>query len=185
MEIDGVTLNITLSVIASYIVVITTPWFINAYRYIVSSILGKPKSTDLTGIYDCEYYISWKPEGENIIFERIFIFKLGKYYRGYIINKEADPKFRRIVKPALRLEGELFSEQFLIGYWVHPLPDDNTRGGFNMKVDLSGQRHAGQWNGESSTYNKILEGRWVWKKVPDFQYSVITLLKQRLLGQKK
>jgi hypothetical protein len=182
MDANALVLNIFLGVIASYIAAATIKWSITWSRYIVSIVLGKTKSTDLTGVYDCEYHISWKPENENIIFERIFLFKFGKNYRGYIIGNSSDSRFRKIEKPALRLEGQLFSEQFLIGWWVHPLPDDNTRGGFNMKIDLSGKRHVGQWNGESSTYNKILEGRWVWKKVPGLRYSVVKLLWQRLKG---
>jgi hypothetical protein len=184
MDTSSALQNIILGAIASYIVVITTPWFINSFRYIISLALGKPKSSDLTGVYDCEYYIHWKPEGENVIFERVFIFKFGKHYRGFIINNDSKPNYRKVAKPALRLQGELFSERFLIGWWVDPTEGDNTRGGFNMKIDLAGRQHIGQWSGESTTYNKVLDGRWVWKKVPGFQYGLVTLLKQRLLRKK-
>jgi hypothetical protein len=182
MDRDSATLNILLGVIASYIAGITSPWFVSALRYALSRVFGEAKATDITGVYDCEYKVPWKKEGENIILERIFVYKFGKKYRGYIINNRDDNNFRRVSKPTLRLEGELFVDHYLIGWWVHPLPNDNTRGAFNMKINIDGKQHVGQWNGESSTYQKILEGRWIWKRVLNYNYGISKMISQRLFG---
>gem|GEM_PF-5317996 len=62
------------------------------------------------------------------------------------------------------------------------MPDDNTYGAFNIRIDLGGKLHEGQWNGESSTYNRILEGRWIWRKNTKLKYGMFRLIFHMLLG---
>lgn len=180
---DANTLNIVLGVIASVIAGIMLPTTIRAFEYFVSKLFGRAKHAGLGGTYDCEYHVHWKPEGENVIFERIFIFRFGRKYYGYIINNLSDSRYRKLDKPGLRLQGELFVDRYLIGWWSHPLPGDNSRGAFNIKIDLSGQVHEGQWNGESSTYRRILEGRWIWRKQPSVRYGLSRLVVELILGR--
>lgn len=174
--------DLVLGVICGLLAGIILPWLVTIIRYLFGQVIIFRKETNLTGVYDCEYHIPWKPESENIIYERIFIFKVGKKYYGYLINNNEDSKYRRLKRPGLRLQGELFVLRYFIGWWSHPLPDDNTHGAFNIRIDLNGKDHEGQWNGESNTYGCILEGRWVWKKNISVRYGVIKLIFNRIFG---
>jgi hypothetical protein len=176
---------LVLGVIASFLAGILLPSIINFFRYTFGRVLVIRKETDITGVYDCEYHIHWKPEGQNIIYERIYIFRIGNKFYGYVINNSEDQRFRCLPKPGLRVKGELFIQRYFIGWWSHPLPDDNTYGAFNLRIDIGGKCHEGQWNGESDTYNRILEGRWVWKKNRTVKYGMLKLLTQRIFGASK
>lgn len=158
------------------------PWIGTLVRYALGRVLVFRKETNLAGIYDCKYYIPWKAEGDNIIYERIFIFKTGKKYYGYLINNNEDTKYRRLQRPGLRLQGELFVQRYFIGWWSHPLPNDNAHGAFNIRIGLNGQHHEGQWSGESNTYDQILQGRWVWEKNRSIRYGMMKLIWHRLFG---
>lgn len=175
--------NLVIGIIAGVLAGILLPWLGMLMRYAFGRVLVFKKETNLTGVYDCEYLIPWKPEGDNLIFERIFIFQIGKKYYGYLINNNENEKFRSLTRPGLRLQGEFFVQRYFIGWWSHPLPDDNTFGAFNIKIDLGGKMHKGQWNGESNTHGRILEGRWIWTKVP-VKYGMIKLIWHRLTGNK-
>jgi hypothetical protein len=177
--------TLTIGIAGSFIAGILLPTLIKAIYYFLGRILGARKPTDISGVYDCEYHIPWKPEGSNIIFERILILKIGRKFYGYLINNPDDSQYRRLENPGRRLVGELFVEQFFIGSWSHPLPDDRTAGAFNMKIDLSGRVHTGQWNGESSTYKRILEGRWIWRKNTSVRYGAIRLVKEMIFKAAK
>lgn len=182
MEEPSIASNLLIGIVASFLAGILLPSIVNILRYALGKMLGSKKQTDVSGVYDCEYHIHWKPEGSNIIYERIFVFRIGKKFYGYLINNPDDTKYRKLPRPGRRLQGELFVERYFIGWWSHPLPDDNTYGAFNIRIDLGGQMHEGQWNGESNTYNRILEGRWIWWKNPTVKYGMIKLLYQRLFG---
>jgi len=179
---DNIFSTLTVGIIASFIAGILLPTLIKGVHYSLGRLLGARKPTNISGVYDCEYHIPWKPEGSNIIYERILILKVGRKFYGYLINNLGDERYRRLSRPGKRLEGELFFEQYFIGSWSHPLPEDNTAGAFNMKIDLSGKTHNGQWNGESSTYKRILEGRWIWRKNSQVRYGVRMLIKEMYFG---
>ncbi|WP_319765311.1 hypothetical protein [Maridesulfovibrio sp.] len=157
------------------------PWLVIMFRYMSGLVLIFRKEANIAGVYDCEYYIPWKPDGENVIYERIVLFKLGKHYYGFLINNSDDPRYRKLEKPGLRLKGEVFIYRNFIGWWIHPYTGDNTHGAFNIEIDVGGKVHQGKWNGESTTYNKILEGRWIWKRT-GVHYSVFKLIKNRFFG---
>ena len=176
--------NLVIGIFAGVFAGILLPWLSMFLRYVFGRVLVFRRITNLTGVYDCEYHIPWKPKGDNIIYERIFIFRTGKKYYGFLINNTDDERYRNLPKPGLRLQGELFVERYFIGWWSHPLPDDNTYGAFNLRIDLGGKLHEGQWNGESSTYNRILEGRWVWKKNTQAKYGIMKLMWHLMLGNK-
>ena len=181
---ESIVSTLTIGIMGSFIAGILLPSIIKSFHYTLGRLLGSRKSTDVSGVYDCEYHIPWKPEGSNIILERIFIFRIGKRFYGYLINNPSDDMFRRLPKPGKRLEGELFVQRYFIGWWSHPMPDDNTYGAFNIRLDPGGKKHEGQWNGESSTYNRVLEGRWIFKKNSDVKYGMAKLIFQRLMGGK-
>ena len=182
---SAIILGIVSSVIAALIVGLLKLSNNIFFQYFINRMLWIKRCTDLTGVYDCEYYIHWKPEGQNIIFERIFLFRaFGDRYYGYLINNPENDRYRKLPNPGLRLQGELFMNRYLIGWWKHPLPDDNTCGAFNICINLDGgQSHEGQWNGESSTYHRIKEGRWVWKKNSNAHYGVCKLLSEVYRGK--
>lgn len=138
------------------------------------------KKHTLPGIYDCEYHIPWKPEGDNVVYERIIIFRVGIHYYGFLINNPDSEKYWSLERPGFRLKGEIL-EHYFIGSWADPRPQRCSVGSFNMKIDLEGN-HEGQWNGESKSYNKILEGRWIWKKKTESTFGNISFALRWVFG---
>lgn len=150
-------------------------------RTVIRKFILLKKPVRLNGIYDCKYYIPWKPYGRHVICERIFVFQFGKKWYGFIINKPKDDTFRKLKRPGFRLVGEIFLERYFIGWWNHPMSDDHTYGSFNIQIDPNGQKLEGYWTGESGMYHKILGGAWIWEK-QDIRYTILHLIYFRILG---
>jgi len=139
-----------------------------------------------TGVYDCDYYIPWKPQDPPIR-ERIFLTRLGAVsansYRGFVIS-HSDPSFRSPAKgrPQLRVVGKFYNERSFVGHWLHPLPNRREVGSFNLEDVRQDGSLRGEWAGKSGTYNRVLSGTWVWTRLEDEKYGLIRLYKESYFG---
>lgn len=153
-----------------------------------SKALILQNSTTRAGIYNCVYYIPWKPDKPPIK-ERIFLTRIGTHksnsYRGFVVKSD-DNEFRNPDKgkPQLRIVGTFFNEHSFVGYWYHPLPNKREIGSFNLEDSKSDGNLLGEWSGKSGTYKKILSGVWVWEKVNDSKYNTLSLYKDRFFGDR-
>ncbi|MDL2328335.1 hypothetical protein LJC71_01085 [Desulfosarcina sp. OttesenSCG-928-A07] len=181
---DGeIATSLIVGAIGSFVAGLLLPVIITLCRGIIGKILVIRKPVSINGVYDCKYYIPWKPYGQHVIYERIFIFQFGKKCYGYIINNTKDDSFRKLERPGIRLVGNIFLERYFIGWWSHPMPDDHTYGSFNMQIDPGGQKLEGFWTGESGAYHRVLGGGWVWEK-QNIWYTIFHLIYFKIRGNK-
>ncbi len=158
------------------------------FATIFSKVLILQNAISRTGVYDCDYYIPWKPEDPPIK-ERIFLTRLGALeanaYRGFVIECE-DEKFRSPDggKPQLRAVGKFYGDRSFVGHWYHPLQNRREVGSFNLEDVKQDGSLRGEWTGRSNTYSRVLSGTWVWTKVEDANYGLFDLYKDRYRKRK-
>ena len=159
------------------------------FATLFSKVLILQNAPSRAGVYDCDYYIPWKP-GKPPIRERIYLTRLGTLssnsYRGFVINHFSE-EFRspKKGKPQLRVVGEFYNERSFVGYWHHPLENRREVGSFNLEDARQDGCLRGEWSGKSGTYNRVLSGSWVWTRVENEKYGLLDLYKERYLGIRK
>lgn len=159
-------LGIIISAIVSSILTLAfCDKIISVFQFIAIK-LGWKKNVYLAG----KWCAKFEYHGETYV-EIIKVLHRFSRVRGKIIqDKRNYDRLRKYMdgkKDVLRVKAQFTDNQYLTGFWYHPIEHSRHYGTFQLIYDSDTETFSGIWVGFSTTARAIESSSWTWERITD------------------
>lgn len=145
-------------IVSAIVSVLLSDKIISALQFVLIKF-GIKRDVTLAGVWIATFSM-----GDNTYTEVIRIYQKFKRVTGKILydNRNYERLHKYMQNEPLRLRAHFTDNQYLTGYWFHPIEHSRHYGTFQLIYDSDEDKLEGVWVGFSNTKRTIDYGKWNW-----------------------